>query len=180
MDYTVTIDTETTGLLKPLGTPLYLCPHIIEIYAAQRADGKIIKEIDTLVKPPIPIPLSLTKKVHGISDQMVKDSPTFLEIFKELVDVFLGAEEMVAANLMYDQSVLVYELRRIGEDHHFPYPPQRFCTIEQSIYLRGYRLKNSDLYKIVTGKNITGIHRAKNDATATWENYKWLKDQEAF
>lgn len=174
------IDTETTGLKKPDGTDLTLCPYIIEIYAAQFEieDGGrnsfICREFETFIKPPVPIPGFITK-ITGINDEMVKSSPSFVEVYKDLIKIFLGSEELIAANLNFDQYMLITELRRIGKEYHFPYPPKKFCTIEQSMHKKGYRLKNSELYKIATGNEIIESHRAKNDALATFESYKWLK-----
>ena len=173
----VVIDLETTGLLEPLGTDLRLQPHITEVYAAQidPETDEIIKEVDSLVKPPIPIPSHITK-ITGINDDMVKHSPSFVEVYKEVIEVFFGSWEMVAANLSFDQGVLINELKRIGKEHHFPYPPSKFCVIEQSMHLKGHRLKNSELYTMATGKILEGAHRAKADALeGTYEVYKWLK-----
>lgn len=176
----VVFDTETTGLLPRKGSGLSLYPHMAEIYAAQinPETDEVIKEINTLIKIPIAMPEKLTKYVHGISDEMLGNQPAFFEIWKDIAEVFLGASTMVAANLMFDEGVLIHELMRIEKQWSFPYPPEKFCTIQESVYLTGRRMKNSDLYKRITGKELTGVHRAKADAMATYENYKWLKGQE--
>lgn len=170
------IDTETTDLLKPIGTPLNLQPHIIEIYAAQinLTTNEIIREVDTLIKPPVPILEHITK-INGITNDMVKDAPLFVEVFPEIVKVFFGAWEIFGANVSFDEGILITEFQRLGKEHHFPYSPQKFCIIEQSMHIKGYRMKNSELYKMATGKEIVGIHRAKADLMATYEVYKWLK-----
>ena len=59
----------------------------------------------------------------------------------------------------------------------FPYAPIQFCTLEQSMHIKGHRLKNSELYTIATGKEIENAHQAKADVLATYESYKWLNDQ---
>ncbi|MCP3685789.1 MAG: 3'-5' exonuclease [bacterium] len=169
-------DTETTGLLKAEGTDIMLQPYITEIYAAQIDDsGKIVTELETLVKPPIPIPDFITKKT-GISDYDVKDAPEFHEIYRNLVNVFFKSHTMIAHNLPFDLGMIVYELRRMGKEHDFPYPPMKFCTIEQSMHIKGHRLKNAELYEIATGKTLEDAHRAKNDVLATYESYKWLME----
>ena len=175
----VGVDSETTGLQPPMGTRLELCPHIIEIYAARRDSktGEILEELNTLVKPPIPIPPYITK-INGINDEMVKNAPTFMDIHNELFSVFLGAGEMVAANLTFDKYMIETELERIGKRIDlppFPFPTKNFCVIEQSMHLRWYRLKNSELYEIATGGKIEGIHRAKADEHATHKIYRFLK-----
>jgi len=178
IDDIVTVwDTETTGLLKPEGNDEAIQPHIIEIYAIQvDGNGKILLELNTLIKPPIPIPEFITK-INGISNNDVKDSPTFVEVYREVADVFFGSHSSVAHNETFDRGMLINELKRIGKEFHFPYPPISFCTVEQSMHLKGYRLKNSELYKLATGKEIINAHQAKADVLATWESYKWLKSQ---
>jgi DNA polymerase-3 subunit epsilon len=172
----VVIDTETTGLLPRKGSPLELYPHMAEIYAAQinLETDEIIKDIETLIKIPISMPEKLTKHVHGISNEMLSEKPKFIEIWQDVADIFRGANTLVAANLMFDLSVLVHELRRIGKEWRFPYPSNQFCTIQNSIHMTGHRLKNSTLYKMATGEELEGIHRAKADALGTYKIYKWL------
>lgn len=168
-------DTETTGLLKPFGNDLSVQPHMVEIYAIQVDEKDNIKlELDTLIKPPIPIP-EFTTKIHGITDHDVTDAPTFAQAFIKIADAFFGSHTVVAHNLNFDLWIIIYELMRIGKEFQFPYPPIRFCTVEQSMHLRGHRLKNFELYKIATGKDLYNAHKAKVDVHATWASYKWLK-----
>lgn len=176
--YTTIFDTETTGLLQAEGTPLSLQPHITEIYALQVDDnGNKFTELSTFVKPPIPIPEFITK-ITGITDADVADAPTFPQIFRRIVEVFFNSHTIVAHNLSFDEGVLIAEFQRIGKEYHFPYPPIKFCTVEQSMWVKGHRLKNSELYHIATGKEIHCAHRAKNDVLATYDSYKWLIDPE--
>jgi len=173
--YTTIFDQETTGLLRPEGSDERLQPHLTEIYAMQvNKKGELIREFESLIKPPIPIPTFLEKQI-GITNEMVKNAPTFIEVYKEIMKVFFCSHTVVAHNLTFDEGVLIHELRRIGKEHHFPYPPIKYCTVEQSMHIKGHRLKNSELYKIATGKEIIGAHRAKVDVMATYESYKWLK-----
>jgi len=170
------LDTETNDLLKPLGTPLNQQPHMLEI-CAMRFDNshKLIKEFTTYVKPETPFIMSPKAfKANGITPATLKDAPSFAEIYKELVGMFLGSHTIIAHNLSFDKEILVNELRRIGKEFSFPYPPINFCTVEQSLHVKGYRLKNSDLYKMATGKEIENAHTAKADVLATWDGYKWL------
>jgi DNA polymerase III epsilon subunit-like protein len=167
-------DTETTGLILPKGNDLSVQPHIIEIYAIQVDDeGKIAKELHTLIKPPISIPGFITK-INTISDYDVRDAPVFSEVYKKICEVFFESHTSVAHNESYDRGMLINELKRIGKEFNFPYPPISFCTVEQSMWVKGFRLKNGELYKIATGKEIIDAHQAKNDVLATYESYKWL------
>lgn len=171
-------DTETTGLLNAIGTDEIIQPFITEIYAMQvDKEGTIIKEIDTLVKPLMPIPKHITK-ITGIDDYAVKDAPSFFEIYKQLANVFLGSKISVAHNLTFDEGIVINELKRIGKEYHFPYPPIKFCTVERSMHLKGHRLKNGELYELATGMELAGAHRAKADVQATYQSYLWLRENE--
>jgi len=176
MTIEVVFDTETTGLLKPIGTALELQPYVCEIAILRFENGKLQDKLNTLIKPPISIPYYLTKNVHGIDDLMVKDKPVFHHFHGQIADLFKGADVSIAQNLTFDEGVLIYEFQRLDLKADFLFKQKRFCTIEQSMHLKGFRMKNNELYKAATGKEIEGAHRAYNDALATYQIYKWLKN----
>ena len=141
------LDFETTGLLKPEGNSLAAQPHAIELYAMQLSPDnnyEIVCDFHSYFKPPIPIPEHLTKHVHGISDYDVSNAPTFGECYKQIADVFFGSHTVIGANITFDMGILINELKWIDKEHKFPYPPIWYCTIEQSMHIRGHRLKNSE------------------------------------
>ena len=170
-------DWETTGLEQPEGNHPNVQPFAIEIYAMQvDEDGNLINELETFVKPPTPISPLITK-ITGITNNDLRDAPTFAEIYRDLSAVFFGSHTSVAHNLAFDKSIIIHESRRIGKEHNFPYPPIDFCTVEQSLHIKGHRLKNSELFEIATGKTLEGAHRARVDVQATYESYLWLRSQ---
>lgn len=175
--YITVFDFETTGLLKAAGNSLAAQPHATELYAMQLDaddDYKVVCEFHSYFKPPIPIPDHITK-ITGINDYTVQNAPMFGEKYQEIADVFFGSHTAIGANITFDMGILINELKRIDKEYHFPYPPIWFCTIEQSMHIKGYRLKNGELYTIATGKILEGAHQAKNDVMATFANYKYLK-----
>ena len=87
------LDTETTGLENHA--------EICEI-AVLAADGSSL--VDTLVRPTGPIPDG-ARGVHGISDNDVRDAPTFAEVAPWLRDV-LDRREVVIYNADYDTRLL--------------------------------------------------------------------------
>ncbi len=172
--YITIFDLETTGLVKAKGSDIITQPYITEFYGMKvDKNFKLIREFGTYIKPPIPIP-SHIEKMFGITNQMVANSPSFLEVSKDITNMFFQAHTAVAHNLSFDEGVLINELKRIGKEHHFPYPPIKFCTVEQSMHIKGHRLKNGELYELATGKELVDAHKAKNDTLATFESYKWL------
>lgn len=171
-------DTETTGLLKPELVEARLQPCITEIYICDFDihTGKIISEFETFVNPKVPIPPEITK-ITGITDQMVKNAPTFVEIYDDLCEFFLGHDTIFAHNCSYDMGVIACELKKYDFDYRFPWPKNQICTVEASHCIRNKRLPLGELYKIATGKTLFNGHRAKNDVIAMVECIVWLKKE---
>jgi DNA polymerase-3 subunit epsilon len=89
----VLLDTETTGL----GT----WDRIVEIAVLDEA-GRIV--FNTLLNPGIGIPAGVIT-IHGITDDMVWDKPTFQEILPELEQVLTG-KPVVIYNVAFDKRFL--------------------------------------------------------------------------
>jgi len=169
-------DTETTGLIKPDVLTMDLQPFITEIYMVKLTDDlEFVDEIDTLIKPPIPISEEITK-ITGISDETVKDAQPFISIYPRLVEVCLGEESIVAHNAEFDCGVLRYELARCGYEFQFPWPPNRICTVEKSFPIKNKRLRLKQLHELATGREHEGQHRAKADVHALLNVYVYLKE----
>ncbi len=172
--YITIFDLETTGLVEAKGSDPITQPYITEYFALKvnPKDGTY-REFESYIKPPIPIPHHIEKLI-GITNQMVANAPTFLDFHKEIIKSMFCSHTIVAHNLPFDLEVLRGELARIGKEYQFPYPPIHFCTVEQSMHIKGHRLKNNELYELATGKELVGAHKARNDVWATYESYKWL------
>ena len=174
---TVIFDTETTGLLVPEINELTAQPYITEIHAVKiDEEFNIVDEVNSLMKPPIPIPAELEGKI-GISNDMVKDSPSFEDVYPRIAEVFLGATKLVGHNLAFDRSMLANELLRIDKVLQFPWPPQHICTVQESMGIEQRRLTLATLHTYATGKPHEGAHRAKSDVYATVRCYHWLLEQ---
>jgi DNA polymerase-3 subunit epsilon len=70
------------------------------------------REVGMLINPTIPIPPSATA-THGITDEMVKDAPTFASIARRIVKTFEGCD-FGGYNVRYDLEVTAAELAREG------------------------------------------------------------------
>ena len=90
----VILDTETTGLYDA---------EIVEI-AIIDCLGKSL--LDALIKPSIPIPAEVTE-IHGISDAMVADAPTFPEVYPR-IDAALKDKRVLIYNSAFDIKILNY------------------------------------------------------------------------
>jgi DNA polymerase III epsilon subunit-like protein len=101
---TVIIDTETTELDG----------YLVQIAVIRAHDGVVL--LDTLVNPQTPISAG-ARRIHGISDEQVKDAPTFERIAEELLELLRG-KRIVTYNADFDRRILVNEFRRL--DRHEP------------------------------------------------------------
>ena len=90
----VILDTETTGLYDA---------EIVEIAIIERTEETLL---DTLIKPSIPIPAEVTE-IHGITDEMVADAPTFPQVYPR-IDAALKKKRVIIYNASFDIKILAY------------------------------------------------------------------------
>lgn len=99
------IDTETTGREAQ-------ADRIVEIGIVIGVGGEIVKRVNWLVNPGIPIPDG-AREVHGISDDDVKDCPSFAAIAPEIAAALQGTVP-AAYNAPFDRAFVAAELTRSG------------------------------------------------------------------
>lgn len=173
----LTFDTETTGLLRPGATELWLQPFIIEIFVSKLDnDFNIVDEFETFIKTPVPVSEEITK-ITGITNDMVAGAPTFIEIYDDLSDFFLGEDTIVAHNCTFDINMLINDLKRHNLDHKFPWPKNQICTVEASECLENKRLTLEKLCGHAGIRYEKG-HRARNDVLMMNGCIEWLHKQE--
>ena len=100
----VSFDTETTGFgPKNQG--------ILEIGAIKFKDGEVIAEKEWLINPQHPISY-WAKNAHGITEDMLIDSPVFAEVYPEFKE-FVGDAVLMAHNAPFDVAFVKEEVVRI-------------------------------------------------------------------
>lgn len=171
-------DTETTGFVKAGAASLDSQPKIVE-FAAIKTDEElnVLEEIEFMCNPGYSMPADATK-ANGITDEMLKDKLPFHTYYQQLVDFFLGSGKLIAHNVNFDVDLLRFELMRMGKLLRFPWPYKHICTVERSMYIEGKRMNLGKLYKLATGKDIEGAHRAMNDVKALVECYRFLRTED--
>jgi DNA polymerase-3 subunit epsilon len=152
----VILDTETTGLYDA---------EIVEI-AIINHRGEML--LDTLIKPSIPIPAEVTE-IHGISDAMVADAPTFPEVYPR-IDAALNNKQVLIYNSAFDIKILNY----CCQLHSLPIlklAKRSECLMEWVAQWAG---NWSYYYKDYRYLPLNGNHRALGDCTAAFELIKLM------
>lgn len=170
------LDTETTALLAVEAAGVEHQPHIVEIFLLKTTDA--LDELDSLhliIKPPIAIPEE-TSKIHGITNDKVKDCKPFAGYYRQIARFFLGVDYMIGHNLQYDKRVLLYELERINKVTNFPWPIVNICTVEETYKRRGHRVNLSDLHEELLGVRFEAAHTAEADTRALLRIYRKMME----
>jgi DNA polymerase III epsilon subunit-like protein len=157
-------DTETDGLITTLAAKLDRLPQIVSLYynIINLENGVSVKNGAFLFKPSKPISEEMTK-IHGISNEMVKDAPPFREMAYLLKDNFQASPLVIAHNAKYDTDMVNIEMRRCDLNVSWP---KIICTVEQTIWLEGYRLSLTNLHKYLFGLDFEEKHSASGDVAA--------------
>src|ERR1700722_9820856 len=152
------IDLETTGV--NLGSDRIVEIAIVKIMP----DGsKTVKR--KLLNPEMPIPAG-SSAVHGITDEMVKDAPTFKQVANELKQFIENCDLAGYNSNRFDIPLLAEEFLRIGMD--FDCRGRRLVDV-QKIFHQMEQRTLSAAYKFYCEKILEDAHSAEADATATWE-----------
>jgi len=168
-------DTETTALVKNALVGEKFQPRIIEFFGVLTADDSefsILERCHFVCNPGIPISKEVTA-ITGFTDERVKNEPPFGMFMQQVRDFFQKAHFVVAHNLSYDKYVVDYEMRR-NNQKPIDWPEWQICTVEQTEWIKGYRLSLTGLHEFLFNKAFTGAHSAEHDVLAMHECYKEL------
>lgn len=158
-------DTETSGLIDTHRIPLAKQPSIIEFYGAliDPLSGDKFSEIDRLIKPPKAISDEIVK-ITGITNEMLEAAPAFGFVADDIKKAIEAADLVIAHNLSFDMEITDLEFERLGGK--VVWPRMRICTVEQTVHLKGHRLKLMDLHELLFKRKFEEAHRARNDVEA--------------
>jgi len=151
-------DLETTG--TNVGTDRIVEISIIKIHPDGREET-----LTRRVNPGIPIPREVTA-IHGISDEDVKDEPTFA-MLAPLLNQFLANCDLGGYNSnKFDIPLLVEEFLRAEVD--FDIKGRRFVDVQNIFHKMEPRTLKA-AYKFYCNKEIVNAHSAEADTRATYE-----------
>ena len=122
-------------------------------------DGRPEEEKCRRINPEMHIPEESTK-VHHITDDDVRDCPTFRQVAKSLADIFEGCDVAGYNSNKFDVPMLIEEFARAGIS--FDVAGRRFIDV-QNIFHKMEQRTLVAAYKFYCGKNLEGAHSAVAD-----------------
>ena len=152
------IDLETTGVNISND-------RIVEIAIVKIAvDGtKQVKR--KLINPIIPIPAA-SSEIHGITNVMVKDAPTFKQAANEIKQFIENCDIAGYNSNRFDIPMLVEEFLRC--DLNIDIEDRKLLDVQKVYHMMEQRTLSA-AYKFYCNKELTDAHSAEVDATATFE-----------
>jgi len=151
----VIFDTETTGF-SPIND------RVIEIGAVKVRDGKKLGEKTWLINPKRYIPWYV-QKVHNITPDMIKECPTFAEVYPEFLE-FIDGSVLIAHNAPFDVRMMSAEAQRADM------PAPKNAVLDSLVLFRNWYpdLKSHQLGDIIDFFDISTegmhAHRATDDS----------------
>jgi DNA polymerase III subunit epsilon len=150
------IDLETTGV--SLSTD-----RIVEIAIIKLLPDGSRQVKRKLINPQMPIP-KVTTDIHGITDDMVKDAPTFKQAANE-IKVFIDGCDMAGYNSnRFDIPILMEEFLRVGLDVDLS--KRKMVDVQHIFYTMEPRTLTA-AYKFFCQKELVDAHSAEADVNAT-------------
>ncbi|QTA37144.1 PolC-type DNA polymerase III [Thermosipho ferrireducens] len=159
-------DLETTGTNAKFD-------EIIEIGAVKYKNGKIIDKFSALIKPSKKIS-DFTKKLTGITNEMLENERSIQEVFPEFLR-FIEGTVLVAHNAEFDYGFVREWYRKLfHKEFYYVY----IDTLKLARALLKNKIKSFGLDKLVEYFNVGSFkhHRALEDATVTAEIFNKLLD----
>ena len=151
-------DLETTGIS-------IVNDRIVEISVLKiEKNGEEISKT-WLVNPTIPIP-KIVSSIHGITDEMVKDKPTFKDVSNEIFSFIKDCDLAGFNSNKFDVPMLAEEFLRVEKDLDI----SKIKLIDvQNIFHKKEKRTLSAAYKFYCNKIHDNAHSSMSDTRATFE-----------
>ena len=154
-------DLETTGI--NISKDRIVEISILKVFPDGNEDTKT-----WLVNPEMKIPAVVTA-IHGISDDDVKDAPTFKELAKEIYNMIKDSDLGGFNSNRFDIPLLAEEMLRADIDFDMN---NKASVDVQTIFHKMEQRTLSAAYKFYCDKNLDDAHSAEADTKATYHVLK--------
>ena len=130
-----------------------------------------------LINPGVPIPAEATA-VHGITDEMVADAPTFRQVARALLEKLTEADVISGFNIeSFDLPLLSEEFARVG----IVWPAERPKIIDvYRLYQHWYPRKLANAVATYCGREQTAAHDAGGDVIDSRDVLAVMRQREDF
>jgi DNA polymerase-3 subunit epsilon len=152
------IDLETTGI--NLGTDRIVEIGMIKILPDGNRSAK-----RKLLNPEMTIPQG-SIDIHGITNEMVKDAPTFKQASNDIKQFLDNCDLSGYNSNRFDIPMLMEEFLRVETE--FDMKGRRLVDVQKVFHMMEQRTLTA-AYKFYCQKNLEGAHSAEADARATME-----------
>jgi DNA polymerase-3 subunit epsilon len=163
----VVVDVETTGGKGENH-------RVTEVGAVKVQGGRVIDRFSTLVNPQRTIPPGITR-LTGISAEMVRDAPYFVDIADDF-EAFMNDAIFVAHNVEFDYRFISAEFKRLGRS--FRYAKLCTCSSMRKLY-PGHRSYSLNALCAAYDIPLKNHHRALCDAEAAAELLLLINEKRA-
>lgn len=125
------------------------------------------------INPEMPIPPQSTA-IHGITDDDVKDCPTFKQVARSLVEQLEGCDLAGFNSSRFDVPMLAEEFLRAGVD--FDMSKRKFVDVQIIFHKKEPRTLEA-AYAFYCDRKLENAHSAEADTVATYEVLKSQLDR---
>jgi DNA polymerase-3 subunit epsilon len=159
-------DLETTGIKVATDRIVEICIFRLQVDGTSKT--KTLR-----INPEMHIPAEVTA-IHGITDEDVKDCPTFKQVARDLTQFLENCDLAGYNSNHFDIPLLVEEFLRADID--FDLKGRRFIDV-QNIFHKMEPRNLSAAYKFYCSKELVNAHSAEADTIATYEILKAQLDR---
>ena len=157
-------DIETTGVDKEKD-------RIVQIGVVQVDDGEVVGEWSQRLNPGCEIP-EVTTKIHGISDEMVKDAPLFADVWPTFAEKVRGRRLLGYNAQTFDSPFIREEMKRAGME----VSKDQVTVIDPLVWVREIDrfVRGKGRHKLTTTCkrwkiDVLDAHDALGDCRMTWQ-----------
>ena len=151
------VDVETTGTMPAID-------RVCQVAVLRIEPTGVWTTFASLVNPERPIPPEVSE-IHGITDAMVADAPTFAAVMPQVLHLTDGAA-ICGFNGKFDVTMLGAELQRVGRSNALADAP---LIDPFRIFVQREKRDLTAAVKFYTGRDHTDAHDAMADVVAALE-----------